>query len=141
MKPTLLVCVWMLLLGAIGRQLIAAPPPIEIMERTSVACPTPGPGHRGPAIGINAAPYSRGNIQGVRVVQDSKRRDLWYLGDNRTRRSAKFSPGNDVILKVNDQPVRSADEVLGNTFSQFHNELTILDLRTGVTRSYWVELP
>ena len=119
--------------------LAAGPPPMELLDGTAKMAPLPHPEPTGPPIGINVRYYNRGGLRGVLVQFDKKRRDMWYLSRGKAAR-AKFAPGRDVISKVNDHRVSSANDVLKMTNPGW-NSLRIKDLRTGTLATYWVELP
>lgn len=116
----------------------AAAPPMKLMTGELAMAPAPRETPTGPPLGIMAQSFRSGNINGVIITQDRKRRDLWYL-ERGVKKRAKFAPGRDVILKINDNPVRSAKDVLRCTIKDF-NKLRIKDRQTGVTGDYWIDL-
>lgn len=115
------------------------PPPIELLRGELKSAPYNQPDYKGPPIGIIASPYKKGRITGVLVEKDNTKRDLWYLFQGTERKKAKFAPGRDIILKVNDFPVRSSAEILSHTEASW-NKLLIKDLKDGNVGEYWVKL-
>jgi hypothetical protein len=128
------------LLCLVSTSLADEAPPDCVFDGSCVATPIDAPDAKGPAIGIDATPYSNGEVTGVLVVRDKIKRKLWYKKESGQKQAAYFRVNEDVILKVNGHPIRSAADVLRHTHESY-NKLTIRDLRTKATGDYFVELP
>lgn len=116
----------------------AEPPPRCLVEGTCAPAPLDKPGLH-PRIGIFGQPFDQNDVTGVLVLKDDQKRDLWFLTPQKKLERARFAPNQDVILKVNDQPVHSSDDILKNTHEEW-NKLTILDRKQSSTGEYWVKL-
>ena len=137
--PLSSVLIFFALLLATGLASAGEPPPLRLMQGKSVMAPQTREKPDGPPIGITGEPYRNGNLTGVIVRSDSRKRELWYLNEKNERLKAYFRPDFDVILKVNDNQVASSTDILRNT-NESWIKLRIKDLKTNITRNYWVNL-
>lgn len=117
------------------------------MDGSVESCPAPieSVPPTGPSIGIRVRRFhafdevSQTPVSGVRVVKDNRKRRLYRRNSlGRTWRYS-FRVGHDVILRVNENPVDSADDVLRFTRRGW-NGLEIYDRAMDSTATYWIKL-